>query len=183
MLTSSSYSYFQSFNPNSKARIGACRPARERGMRGEAAGGPLLRIGDLLADVGESSVYAADDQPRRRDQTSHLSPSSSPSSLISSQALDLQPSDLTKLFQETYDELNKALSGADHSWTSLTLKLCTILDAANKLINSTNSNVAKLLEKVEELKGIIKRGDSSIAAVRSIHSSLSQIVEPSRGGQ
>ncbi|KAL9265518.1 hypothetical protein AKJ16_DCAP17566 [Drosera capensis] len=46
---------------------------------------------------------------RRRDQTPYFSPSSSPSSLISSQALDLQPSDLTKLFQETYDELNKPL--------------------------------------------------------------------------
>uniref|UniRef100_A0A803M5B6 Uncharacterized protein n=1 Tax=Chenopodium quinoa TaxID=63459 RepID=A0A803M5B6_CHEQI len=75
------------------------------------------------------------------------------------------------LCDENYEQLNKALAGTDHSWTGLTLKLCTALDTAKKLIESTNSNVTMLSENVGELEKMIKKGDSAIAEVRSIHSS------------
>jgi len=54
------------------------------------------------------------------------------------------------------------------------LQLCSALDTAKKLIESTNSNVTVLSEKVEELEKVIKKEDSAIAEVRSIHSLLSQ---------
>ncbi|KAK2983907.1 hypothetical protein RJ640_020203 [Escallonia rubra] len=123
-------------------------------MRG--VGGPLLCIGDLLSDVGGGDI-----------ETPFSPSSSSPTS-----NLNLQPSDLTKLFQESYDHLTEALAGTDHSWTALTLKLCTALETANKLVQSINSNVGLLSEKVGELKGIVKSGDSAIAAATAIHSSL-----------
>ncbi|KAL2895832.1 hypothetical protein RDABS01_006548 [Bienertia sinuspersici] len=82
------------------------------------------------------------------------------------------------LIYEDYDQLNKALAGTDHSWTSLTLKLCTALDTAKKLIESANSNAMVVSDKVGELEKIIKKGDSAIAEVRSIHSSLSQRITP-----
>ncbi|CAO2826322.1 unnamed protein product [Amaranthus hypochondriacus] len=135
-------------------------------MRG--VGGPLLCIGDLLSDVGDA-------EPQPQIQTPH-SPSSLSSSRLNDLQLHFQPSRLSQLFQENYDELNKALSGTDHSWTSLTLKLCTALDTAKKLIDSANSNAIVLTEKVEELQNIIKKGDSAIAEVRSIHSWLSHKV-------
>ncbi|GAB4844882.1 hypothetical protein Ancab_038274 [Ancistrocladus abbreviatus] len=142
-------------------------------MRG--VGGPLLCIGDLLNDVGEPGEHQQGQIPQ--------SPSSSSSSLHPSFDTNLQPSDLTRLFQENYDELNKALTGADHSWTSLTIKLCTALDSANKLIKSTNTNVVMLSDKLGELERIIKKGDCAVAAARSIHCSLSHKSGSSTGSQ
>ncbi|THG18895.1 hypothetical protein TEA_027518 [Camellia sinensis var. sinensis] len=75
---------------------------------------------------------------------------------------------------ENYDHLNEALAGTDHSWTALTLKLCTALETANKLVQSTNSHVGLLSEKVGELESVIKRGDSAIAAAKTIHNSLNR---------
>eukprot|EP00261_Vitis_vinifera_P031155 XP_019072398.1 PREDICTED: uncharacterized protein LOC100262661 isoform X2 [Vitis vinifera] len=86
-------------------------------MRG--IGGPLLCIGDLLTDVGEADPHS--------DQPSPLSPSSSPSMPFSPHTL--QPSHLNRLFQENYDQLNKAFAGTDHSWTALTLKVMDFLSA------------------------------------------------------
>ncbi|XP_004514324.1 uncharacterized protein [Cicer arietinum] len=129
-------------------------------MRG--IGGPLLCIGDLLSDVGEEG--GKDSLPR---ETSPSSSKSSHSDL--NNTLPQQLPDLTKLFQENYDHLNSALNATDHSWTSLTLKLCTALDTANQLVQCTNSNVASLLEKVEELEKIVKRGDSAIAATKAFY--------------
>lgn len=51
-------------------------------------------------------------------------------------------------------------------------QLCTALETASKLVHSTNSLVRLLLEKVEELEGVVKRGDSAIAAAKAIHNSL-----------
>ncbi|KAK9758251.1 hypothetical protein RND81_01G218100 [Saponaria officinalis] len=134
-------------------------------MRG--IGGPLLSIGDLLSDLSESNtILHSPNSPSSTHLQNHLN-------------LHLHPSDLSKNFQENYDELNKALSGTDHSWTSLTLKLCDTLDTAKKLIESTNSNVTVLSEKVGDLEKIIKKGDSAIAEVRSLHSSLSQRIASS----
>ncbi|PON80876.1 histone-lysine N-methyltransferase [Trema orientale] len=131
-------------------------------MRG--VGGPLLCIGDLLSDVGESNPDAS--QPTDL----HLpSSSSSPSSISASHSIDL-----TKLFEENYKNLNEALAGSDHSWTALTLKLCSALDTANRLAQSTNSNVRLLSEKVAELEEVVKKGDSVVAAVRGVVSSLSE---------
>lgn len=56
-------------------------------------------------------------------------------------------------------------------------QLCTTLDTAKKLIESANSNVMVLSENVGELENIIKKGESAIAEVRSIHSSLSQRID------
>ncbi|KAI4307296.1 hypothetical protein L6164_030500 [Bauhinia variegata] len=129
-------------------------------MRG--IGGPLLCIGDLLNDLGEEDAEVADSH-RHRPESQPSSPSVS--------ALDDTPpiSDLTKLFQENYEQLNEALAGTDHSWTALTLKLCTALETANQLVQSTNSNVTLLSEKVGELQKIVKRGDSAVAAAKAIH--------------
>ncbi|GAV84105.1 hypothetical protein CFOL_v3_27549 [Cephalotus follicularis] len=124
----------------------------------KGVGGPLLCIGDLLSDVGEEANTATHHE-------TPLSPSSSlPLSNNTPNSLDLP-----KLFQENYDQLNEALAGTDHSWTSLTLKLCTALETANKLVQSTNMNARQLSEKVGELEKIIKRGDSAVAAAKAIH--------------
>ncbi|CAL0317912.1 unnamed protein product [Lupinus luteus] len=122
-------------------------------MRG--VGGPLLCIGDLLSDVGEEGGTAVSDSRSHESLPSDLNNASVP--------------DLTKLFQEDYEHLNSALSGTDHSWTSLTLKLCTALETANQLIQSTNINAASLLDKVGELQKIVKRGDSAIAEARAVY--------------
>ncbi|KAB5568618.1 hypothetical protein DKX38_002411 [Salix brachista] len=142
----------------------------------KGVGGPLLCIGDLLSDLAEKEeeedvVSAAADR---------LSP---PSSVSDSKNNILQSLDLTKLFQEEHDRLNQALDGTDHSWTALTLKLCTSLETANKLVQSTNSNVRLLSEKVEGLEKIIKRGDSAVAAAKAIHVSLNQKGGPFNGSQ
>ncbi|XP_041013422.1 LOW QUALITY PROTEIN: uncharacterized protein LOC121256646 [Juglans microcarpa x Juglans regia] len=134
-------------------------------MRG--IGGPLLCIGDLLRDLGDTDGAA----PSRHPQT----PLSSSPSSVSSPMTPLNPSlDLTKLFQEEYNHLNEALSGTDHSWTALTLKFCSALETANKLVQSTNSNVSLLSEMVGELEKIVKRGDSAIASAKALHVSLNQ---------
>ncbi|CAK9138478.1 unnamed protein product, partial [Ilex paraguariensis] len=76
---------------------------------------------------------------------------------------------------ENYDRLNEALlAGTEHSWTALTLKLCTALETANKLVQSTNSHVDLLSGKLGEFEKIIKRGDSAIAAASAIHRCLNQ---------
>ncbi|KAG8378287.1 hypothetical protein BUALT_Bualt08G0121800 [Buddleja alternifolia] len=123
-------------------------------MRG--VGGPLLCISDLLSDVGEDNSGG----------THGLAPPSAAADVS-----NLPASDLPKLFQENFDELSKALKGADHSWTALTLELCSALENANKLVDSTNSRVAFLSEKVEELEQIVKRRDSAITAAKAIQDS------------
>ncbi|KAL5558374.1 hypothetical protein UlMin_034585 [Ulmus minor] len=133
-------------------------------MRG--VGGPLLCIGDLLSDLGES-----DSNPSQPDL--HTRSSSSASS-VSGPIDASQNLDLTKIYQENYKNLNEALAGSDHSWTAQTLKLCSALETANKLVQSTNSNVRSLTEKVGELEQVIKRGDSAVAAARGVHATLIQ---------
>ncbi|KAI9106394.1 hypothetical protein K1719_021922 [Acacia pycnantha] len=115
-------------------------------MRG--TGGPLLCIGDLLSDVGEEEHVVSAPSP---------SPSFSSSSVSDS---SLAP-DLTELFQENYEHLNKALAGTDHSWTALTLKLCTALETANELVQSTNSNVGLLSEKMKINVSLLTMQNSS----------------------
>ncbi|GFY85334.1 hypothetical protein Acr_04g0000720 [Actinidia rufa] len=154
-------------------------------------GGPLLCIGDLLSDVGDG-----DGGDHHHSPLSPSSSSSTPSSSLPNSNPNLQPSDLAKLFRvplslslnheciqianvssvsnEKYDHLNEALAGTDHSWTALTLELCTALETANKLVQSTNSQVELLSEKVGELERVIKRGDSAIAAAKAVHNSLNQ---------
>ncbi|KAF5739669.1 hypothetical protein HS088_TW12G00878 [Tripterygium wilfordii] len=73
---------------------------------------------------------------------------------------------------ETYDRLDKTLAGTDHSWRALTLKLCSALETANKLVRSTNVNVRLLSENVEELEGIVKREDSALSSSKAFHLSL-----------
>ncbi|KAL2240254.1 UNVERIFIED_CONTAM: hypothetical protein Sindi_0666600, partial [Sesamum indicum] len=50
--------------------------------------------------------------------------------------------------------------------------LCSALDAANKLVDSTNSRVATLSEKFEELEQIVNRRDCAITAAKAIQGSL-----------
>ncbi|XP_073144994.1 uncharacterized protein [Henckelia pumila] len=120
-------------------------------MRG--VGGPLLCISDLLNDVGEDNSGG----PVHH----RVPPSAHP-----------PPSDLPKLFQENFDQLNMALEGTDHSWTTLTLKLCSALETANKLVESTNSGVTSFTEKVVALEQIVKRLDSAVGDAKAIQGSL-----------
>ncbi|KAJ4824807.1 hypothetical protein Tsubulata_022147 [Turnera subulata] len=138
----------------------------------KGVGGPLLCIGDLLNDLSEEQVCIGEKHQEENDL-----PSSSSSSIPPDNTL--QSAHLTQLFQEHYSQLNDALSGTDHSWTALTLKLCTALETANKLVQSTNSNVRVLCEKVGEVEKIVKRGDSAVAAAKSIHLSLSNNIKSS----
>ncbi|MED6185414.1 hypothetical protein PIB30_056883 [Stylosanthes scabra] len=137
-------------------------------MRG--IGGPLLCIGDLLSDVGEEGDATVVASPmaeyRHHDNLSSRSPSSN---CLSDFYGASHVPDLTKLFQENYDHLVSALAGTDHSWTSLTLKLCSALETANQLVQSTSTNAKSLSEKVGELQKIVKRADSAIAAAREVH--------------
>ncbi|MBA0566151.1 hypothetical protein Golob_010995, partial [Gossypium lobatum] len=88
--------------------------------------------------------------------------------------VSLQCQSLSGFIQENFEKLNEALAGSDHSWTALTLELCTALETANKLVQSTDTNVRSLSEKVRELEKIVKRGDSAITAARAISISLNQ---------
>ncbi|KAK6132324.1 hypothetical protein DH2020_033948 [Rehmannia glutinosa] len=124
-------------------------------MRG--VGGPLLCISDLLSDVGEENSGGPQD---------NASPSDA------ADVSKLPASDLPKLFQENFNELKRALEGADHSWTAHTLKLCSALETANKLVDSTDSQVASLSEKVKKLEQIVHRRDSAITAAKTIQGSL-----------
>ncbi|KAL7117983.1 hypothetical protein ACP275_03G107200 [Erythranthe tilingii] len=124
-------------------------------MRG--VGGPLLCISDLLNDVAEETSGVPHD---------HAPPSDA------ADVSKLPPSDIPKLFQENFNELKGALEGGDHSWTALTLKLCSALETANKLVDSSNSSVASLSEKVDELERIVNRRDSAITAAKEIQGSL-----------
>lgn len=63
------------------------------------------------------------------------------------------------------------------------LQLCTALETANELVQSTNSNVRLLSEKVGELEKIVKRGDSAVAAAKAIHVSLNQKGSPFVGSK
>ncbi|WOL20020.1 hypothetical protein Cni_G28822 [Canna indica] len=121
-------------------------------------GGPLLCIGDLLSDVADDGAAADGDGGGGL-------PLSSPS------PRPLQPSgDLHQVFEDNYDQLIQSLDGNDHSWTALTLKLCAALKTADKLVTEANSNGESLLEKVESLESIIKRGDSAVSMVKSLQS-------------
>ncbi|KAF6170878.1 hypothetical protein GIB67_018960 [Kingdonia uniflora] len=71
--------------------------------------------------------------------------------------------------QENYNQLNQALAGNDHSWTALTLKLCSALETADKLVQSTNSNISQLTEKVGVLQSMVSRGDAAVKDLKVIH--------------
>ncbi|MCL7030239.1 hypothetical protein MKW94_026222 [Papaver nudicaule] len=111
------------------------------------AGGPLLSIGDLLSDVSEEASEIG-------DHNETTSPSISTDSL-------LPASKLPRLFS--------ALAGIDHSWTALTLKLCSALETADKLVQSNSSDIRFLSEKVEVLETIVKRGDSAVRSAKFTH--------------
>ncbi|KAL2467695.1 hypothetical protein Fot_51241 [Forsythia ovata] len=125
-------------------------------MRG--VGGPLLCIGDLLNDVGEGDSGVPHDHPTPPPAATDTS--------------NLQPSDLPKLFQDNFDQLKAAFDGEDHSWTALTLKLCSAMETANKLVESSNSRVSILSENFKDLERIVTRRDSAIAAAKDIQGSL-----------
>ncbi|KAG5250890.1 GRAS family transcription factor [Salix suchowensis] len=157
----------------------------------KGVGGPLLCIGDLLSDLAEKKeeedvVSAAADRlspPSSFSDSKNNIPQSltSPNSSRFFSLFDFRTHNIEA--REEHDRLNQALDGTDHSWTALTLKLCTSLETANKLVQSTNSNVRLLSEKVEGLEKIIKRGDSAVAAAKAIHVSLNQKGGPFNGSQ
>ncbi|CAM8938544.1 unnamed protein product [Rhodiola kirilowii] len=134
-------------------------------MRG--VGGPLLCIGDLLSDVGEEDIAGAE---RIQIATASLSDDDL--------GLKHAASDLPRLFQEHYNHLNEALAGSDHSWTDLTLKLCSAVETANKVIQCAHTNVTTISENVDELENIIKRGDATVAVARAINLNLNQKNHP-----
>ncbi|KAG2659214.1 uncharacterized protein LOC120705670 [Panicum virgatum] len=124
-------------------------------MRG--IGGPLLTIGDLLSDLavdgGDDPLAAGGD----------ASVPSSPSA--AQQAGEADPSDLSRLFEEHYNNLMKALQDNDPSWPSLMLKLCAALKAADKLVSSANTDAEQLMEKVKVLEGVLERGDRAVEQI------------------
>jgi len=124
-------------------------------MRG--VGGPLLTIGDLLSDLavdgGDDPLAAGGD----------ASVPSSPSA--AQQAGEADPSDLSRLFEEHYNNLMKALQENDPSWPSLMLKLCAALKAADKLVSSANTDAEQLMEKVKVLEGVLERGDRAVEQI------------------
>nr|XP_043617194.1 uncharacterized protein LOC122589025 [Erigeron canadensis] len=122
-------------------------------MRGGGLGGPLLCIGDLLSDVGE--------EQQQQDTT--------PADIIASVDVIVQPSDLPLLFQESYKRLDEALDGTSHSWTTHTLELCSALETANKLIQSSSSYVMDLSHKIQKLESITKKGNLVVKEAESIH--------------
>ncbi|CAO2039317.1 unnamed protein product [Urochloa humidicola] len=124
-------------------------------MRG--VGGPLLTIGDLLSDL---AVDGSDDPLAAGGDASVPS---SPSA--AQHAGEADPSDLSRLFEEHYNNLMKALQENDPSWPSLMLKLCTALKAADKLVSSANTNAEQLAEKVKALEGVLERGDRAVAEI------------------
>lgn len=63
------------------------------------------------------------------------------------------------------------------------MQLCSAVETANKLVQSTNSNVKVLSEKIGELEEVVKRGDSAVAAVRGVISSLRQKEETPTSSQ
>ncbi|KAG7032788.1 hypothetical protein SDJN02_06838 [Cucurbita argyrosperma subsp. argyrosperma] len=140
-------------------------------MRG--TGGPLLCIGDLLCDVGEEE--AGEGKGSNETPKSVISSTSSSAS-VSTLPLVSETPDLPKLFQENYDQLNKSFDDNDHSWTALTLKMCSALDTASKLVESTNSNSRFLLEKIVELEQVLEKGDSTREAAMAIQTSFSSQV-------
>lgn len=77
-------------------------------------------------------------------------------------------------FQENYNELTQSLKGNDHSWTALTLKLCTALETADKLIKSTGSNIESLAEKVHVLETILACGDSTVAKAKDVLNTMTE---------
>ncbi|XP_023516408.1 uncharacterized protein LOC111780279 [Cucurbita pepo subsp. pepo] len=148
-------------------------------MRG--TGGPLLCIGDLLCDVGEEE--AGEGKGSNETPKSVISSTSSSAS-VSTLPLASEIPDLPKLFQENYDQLNKSFDDNDHSWTALTLKMCSALDTASKLVESTNSNSRFLLEKIVELEQVLEKGDSTREAAMAIQTSFSsQVAQDSISSQ
>lgn len=124
-------------------------------MRG--VGGPLLTIGDLLSDLavdgGEDPLAGVGD----------ASVPSSPSAAQQTGKAD--PSDLSRLFEEHYNSLMKALQENDPSWPSQMLKLCAALKTADKLVSCANMNAEQLLEKVKALEATLERGDHIVAEI------------------
>ncbi|CAN6480161.1 unnamed protein product [Victoria cruziana] len=118
-----------------------------------SSGGPLLCIGDLLRDVGEGSSV---DSPRESTVSGELSSSIQ-------RPLDLQP-----LFEENYNQLNAALESSDHSWAGLTLKLCSVLETADKLVNEATARAGQLAEKVDALEKILERENSVVSEAKAV---------------
>lgn len=58
--------------------------------------------------------------------------------------------------------------GISCSYLAQNLQLCSSLEVANKLVQSTHGSVRLLLERVEELEKIVKRGDSAVASLKVI---------------
>ncbi|KAF3779880.1 hypothetical protein EJ110_NYTH40502 [Nymphaea thermarum] len=118
-----------------------------------SSGGPLLCIGDLLRDVGEGSTA---DSPRESIV------SGEPSSSIQ------QPLDLQVLFEANYNQLNAALESSDHSWTGLTLKLCSVLETADKLVKEASTRARLLVEKVDTLEKVLGRENSVVSEAKAV---------------
>nr|ABK21735.1 unknown [Picea sitchensis] len=114
-------------------------------------GGPLLCVRDLLADLSR------DDDDDYAD--SHPGPTSTTSQ-------PQEPSEcLHAIFERNYNDLIKALTNSGHSWTGLTLKLCTGLKAADMLVQSIHVKFGELSKKVEALEAVLKRGESALSKI------------------
>lgn len=128
-------------------------------------GGPLLCIGDLLSDIGEdgSNCDCNIPSPTGGDLNCPDFKESNPC---------FKASNLPKLFLEKYEKLKEGLAGTDHSWTALTLELCSAMQTANKLVDSTHCEVGMLSENVRTLEEKINLRDSNVASAKAIQSCL-----------
>lgn len=62
--------------------------------------------------------------------------------------------------------------------------MCSALDTATKLVESTNSNSRFLLEKIVELEHVLEKGDSTRQAAMVIQTSYSsQVAQDSISSQ
>ncbi|RAL53270.1 hypothetical protein DM860_006942 [Cuscuta australis] len=130
------------------------------------AGGPLLCICDLLSDIGEedgSNCHCNIPSPTGGDLNCPGFKESNPG---------FKASNLTKIFLEKYEDLKEGLAGTDHSWTALTLELCSAMQTANKLVSSTHREVGLLSENVRKLEQKINMRDSNVASAKAIQSCL-----------
>ena len=63
-------------------------------------------------------------------------------------------------------------------------QMCSALDTASKLVESTNSNSRFLLEKIVELEQVLEKGDSTREAAMAIQTSFSsQVAQDSISSQ
>ncbi|OAE20317.1 hypothetical protein AXG93_2338s1060 [Marchantia polymorpha subsp. ruderalis] len=131
------------------------------------AGGPLLRVADMLQDLAQDSSS----ETFFKKSFSSDSPDLSPSAQNFKPGLKIQ--DLPTAFEvhlsaaiETYSELNVALSQSGHTWTGLTQQLCATLTTADKLTPTSQLHLGQLSQELKKLEKIVERGQEAVVRLQ-----------------